>query len=123
MVTKKTITVDLAFHETGAVVEKAPGQFLGGVAEPDMIGFALDMWHEVADLDGGTSPSGPVQGSFQVSLRGNAEAYRELARYLLGVAELNTDVDPGFHAHHEIATTDGLAKRHIIVRKTNSLVG
>lgn len=119
MITTRTITVDIAFHGSGHVVEKAPGQFHGGVVDPNLDGLEFQMWHQVADVDGGTHPTESVAGAIQVSIRGSSAAYRELAQYLLGVAELNTDADPDFHEHHELTSADGHTMLHLIVRKTD----
>jgi len=41
-----------------------------------------------------------------------------LAQYFLGIAELDTSVDKGFHDHHEnIISEDGRARLNIIIRK------
>jgi hypothetical protein len=43
--------------------------------------------------------------------------YRELARYLLAVAELDVRADADFHEHHEVASGDGRTRLHLIVRR------
>ena len=40
-------------------------------------------------------------GDFQVNLYGTKKGYRELGRYFLALAELDTKKDDGFHEHHD----------------------
>jgi len=57
-------------------------------------------------------------GAFQVNLWGTATDFRELGRYLLAIAELDTTADPDFHQHHdELRTDDGRTRIDLIVRK------
>ena len=121
MITKKTVSVEVQFAGSGRVVQRAPNVFSGGVVEPElgsMLRFVVRP--EVLDEDGLLNPSpdsSTVDGAFQINVEGTAEGYRELARYLLGIAELDTVVDPGFHEHHEVLSDDGRTHLHLILRK------
>ncbi len=82
--------------------------------------MTFSVWREVPDTDGLLNPAAgepTVAGAFQVSVEGTAAGFRELARYLLGVAELDTRADPDFHEHHEVASADGRTRVHLIVRR------
>jgi hypothetical protein len=120
MITKKTVQVELTFVGKGAVVEHPPGSFRGGVAEPDLRALRFNVLAEASDEDGVLNPDpgvGSVEGAFQVNIWGESESYRELGRYLLALAELDTAADPGFHDHHEFVTADKRTRVHLIIRK------
>ena len=121
MITKKTVAIELNFIGPGRVIERRPNAFSGGVVEPDLAGeLRFEMCPELLDEDGTLNPvpgSSTVEGAFQVNVEGTAAGYRELARYLLGIAELDTAVDPGFHEHHEVLSGDGRTHLHLILRK------
>jgi hypothetical protein len=119
---KKTIKVELSFAGNGKVLEKRPGYFTGGVKYPKLgKHLAFSIHREVLDEDGVLSPilgELPVEGAFQINIEGDSKGYRELARYLLGLAELDSSADKGFHEHHEnILSGDGRTRLHIIVKK------
>jgi hypothetical protein len=119
-ITKRTVAIEVAFHGSGAV-EATRGRYRGGVVDP-AIGDSLqfEVWREAPDEDGLWNPAAgeaTVEGGFQISIEGTSVGYRELARYLLAVAELDTSADPGFHEHHEILSADGRTRLHLIVRK------
>ena len=120
-ITRKTVEVELRFEGTGSVQEKRPGVFAGTVQDPELGSAAVfHVWPELPDENGIANPpagSATVDGSFQISLEGNSSVYRELGRYLLGIAELDTSVDPDFHEHHELTSTDGRTRLHLILRK------
>jgi hypothetical protein len=123
-ITTKKVEIEISYIGNGSIVEKRENVFSGGIVEPD-IGENLNfnMWEEFPDEDGVPNPvfeNGTYQGSIQVNIWGNSEGYRELARYLLAVAELDTGTDPSFHEHHQIVSADGRTQIHLIVRKPAS---
>jgi hypothetical protein len=123
-ITRKTVEVELRFQGNGSVQEKRPGVFAGTVQDPDLGGAAaFHVWPELLDENGIANPpsgSATVEGSFQISLEGSSAVYRELGRYLLGIAELDTSADPDFHEHHELTSADGRTRLHLILRKRAS---
>lgn len=120
-ITKRSISIEVAFYGSGAVRRRRDGAFVGGVPDPEVgsdVGF--EVWREVPDDDGLWNPvvgEDTVAGGFQISVEGTSSGDRELARYLLAIAELDTSADPGFHEHHEVSSTDGRTRLHIILRK------
>jgi hypothetical protein len=121
----KRIEVELAFLGTHAVVERPKGTFRGGVPDPSLtpsFGFNLHATHE--DEEGVLSPqpgAGSVAATFQLNMWGTSTDFRELGRYLLAIAELDTTADPGFHQHHdELISDDGNTRIDLIVRKVAS---
>lgn len=121
MITRKTVKVELAFKGTGAVVEARPGQFIGGVPEPELAGaVSFHVWREARDFAGVWNPlpgEGPFDGGLQVSVTGTSEGYRRLGQYLLSLAELDTSIDPGFHQHAGLTSADGGTHLHLVLRK------
>jgi hypothetical protein len=122
---RKRVEVEVEFLGSDAVVEHPKGTFRGGVPDPrlsDAFGFNLLTAHE--HDHGGFGPdfgAASIDGAFQVNLWGTSQDFRELARYLLAIAELDTTVDPGFHQHHdELRSEDGRTRLDVIVRKVPS---
>jgi hypothetical protein len=119
--TTKTIPVALVFEGTGVVVEHPSGTFRGGVPDPEPgEHFGFNVRSTEPDEDGIWNPSpraDTLEGGLQINLWGNSHALRELGRYLLALAELDTTADPDFHQHHELTSTDGRTHLHLIVRK------
>jgi len=119
-VTRRTVPLEVRFIGPGSLIAEG-NRVYGGVVEPD-IGPDLRfvVWREAPDEDGHLNPvlgESSVDGSFQVSLEGTAAGYRELARYLLAVAELDVRADPGFHEHHEVVSDNGRTRMHLVVRR------
>jgi len=119
-ITKRSVSIDVSFYGTGAI-QRRGGGFFGGVPDPE-IGSDLqfELWREVPNEEGLWNPvigENTVDGGFQLSITGTSAGYREIARYLLAIAELDTSADPGFHDHHEVSSTDARTRLHIIVRK------
>jgi hypothetical protein len=120
-ITKKKTEVEISFVGNGSIVEKRKNVFSGGVVGPN-IGDNLNfnVREDFPDEEGVLNPNleeGTYQGTFSINIWGNAEGYRELAKYLLAVAELDTGTDPSFHEHHHVVSSDGRTQIHIIVRK------
>jgi len=59
-----------------------------------------------------------VEGSFQLNLIGTARGLRELGRYFLALAELDSSADPDHHQHFDgVRSADGRTVVDVIVRK------
>ena len=120
-VTKRSVNVEIAFYGSGSVRKRRDGALVGGVPDPQLgSDLRFEVWREVPDEEGHWNPvigESTVDGGFQISIEGTSTGYRELARYLLAIAELDTTADPDFHEHHEISSADGRTRLHVIVRK------
>ncbi len=85
----------------------------------DKVAFLVD--REAPDEDGlwNPVPSEPtLTGGLQINIWADSEGYRELGRYCLALAELDSQEDPGFHEHHEgLTSVDGRTRLHVICRK------
>jgi hypothetical protein len=120
MVTTKSVQVDLRFLGSDRVIERPKGVFKGGVPAPiaiETLGFNVlreDVSEEEIIAARGHPP---YDGTLQVNLWGDTAAFRELGRYLLAVAELDTSADPNFHQHHDLTSSDGRTQVQLIVRK------
>lgn len=119
---KKIIEIELSFHGDGSVMRTGEGAFSGGVVEPKIDSdLRFSVHREVLDEDGILNPvpgEDTVEASFQVNLYGNSAGYRELGRYLLALAELDTSTDPEYHEHFDdLRSEDGRTHFHVIVRK------
>jgi hypothetical protein len=121
--TTRNVTIDVAFFGDGRIIENPPGTFRGGVPDPQLSPvFGLNILPQVGDATVGGLPAmsnvGSYAGTLQVNLWGTANDYRELARHLLAIAELDTTADPGFHQHYdELRSDDGQTRIHLILRK------
>lgn len=122
-IVERTVPVTVRFVDSDRVIEKPRHTFRGGVADPELGGrLGLLVWPAAPDEHGIDNPSiggATLEGALQLELTGTAEGYRELARYLLGLAELDTTADPDFHDHHELRSADGRTRLHVIVRKSS----
>ena len=121
----KIIGIELRFDGDGTVrqVGEGGGGFLGGVSPPTLgqeIGYLL---HSTSpDPEDGLlnpEPGGPsVEGTFQLNIFGTAHGFRELGRYFLALAELDSSADPEHHQHFDgVCSEDGRTMVDIIVRK------
>jgi len=120
--TTRKLTIEIAFIGDGRIVEKPKGTFLGGVSEPPLsskFGFnVLPEWEDSESGSGPISGASSYEGTMQVNLWGTAGDYRELARHLLAIAELDSSADPNFHQHYdELRSDDGHTRLHLILRK------
>ncbi len=120
-ITKKTIPVEIRFRGHGAIIEKKPNVFVGGVVEPKLAGeLDFNVRREVIDENGLLNPvigEDTLEAAFQINLWGTSQGFRELAQYLLAIAEIDVGTDDSFHEHHEAVSGDGRTHLHIIVRK------
>lgn len=118
----RRVEIDLSFIGKGAVVERPRGVFRGGVPDAKLgKRFGFNVLPEQEDEDGNFGPATGAEsyrGAFQINLWGTSADFRELGRYLLAIAELDTSADPGFHQHHDdLRTVDGRTQIDLIVRK------
>lgn len=121
--TSRIIGIELRFDGDGTVRQVGKGGFSGRVSPPMLareIGFLLH--RTIPDPEDGvlnSEPGGPsVEGTFQLSISGTAHGFRELGRYFLALAELDSSVDPGHHEHFDsVRSEDGRTVVDIIVRK------
>ena len=119
----RNVTVDVSFAGSGRVVS-APGGFAfsGGVTPPELAGKVAFLVNRESIDDYGLwnpAPGEPTLASgLQVNIWADSDGYRELGRYFLALAELDSHEDPGFHEHHEgLTSADGRTRLHVICRK------
>jgi hypothetical protein len=122
LIIRKTIEVELKFYDNGRVIRKQPGHFAGGVPDPKIgNNITFTVHRQIPDEDGLLNPivgEDTIQGSLQINIYGNSKGYRELGKYLLALAELDTTEDEGFHEHHDkLTSSDGRTHMHVILRK------
>ncbi len=125
---KRIVKLELRFEGDGTVRRTAPGAFSGGVVVPEtggQIGFTLH--RELSDDEG---VSGPVpgelgiRGTFQLNLFGTTKGFRELGRYFLGLAELDSAADPDYHEHFDgLLSLDSQTMVNVVVRKQEANAG
>jgi hypothetical protein len=121
--TTRTVTVDVSFIGSGRVASRADGfAFSGGVVPPQLEGkMVFKVYRETPDKEGLWNPvdgEGTFRSGLQINIWAESEGYRELGRYFLALAELNTDVDPGYHEHHDqLRSADDGTRVHVICRK------
>ena len=127
MITKKTVEIELKFLGTGRVEQLGRGAFVGGLPPPKtagQVGFSIHRM--MLDENGILNPvmgEDSSAGNFQVNLYGTKKGYRELGRYFLALAELDTTKDDGFHEHHDdLASVDGSSHVDLIVRKQRARI-
>ena len=123
--TSKRVTIELRFLDQPAIIEGPKGVFRGGVPDPtlsDHFGFNVLPLSKQDYGEFGPAPGGAsYDGALQVNLVGGAADFRELGRYFLAIAELDTRADPGFHQHHDaLRSVDGRTTIDLIVRKIHS---
>jgi hypothetical protein len=121
--TSKIIGIELRFDGDGTVRRVGKGGFSGGVSTPTLaqdVGYLLH--RTVPDPEDGLlnpEPGEPsVEGTFQLNISGTAQGFRELGRYFLALAELDSSADPDHHQHFDaVRSEDGRTVVDIIVRK------
>jgi hypothetical protein len=126
LIKTKTVQIELRFYGDGRVIQMKPGHFVGGLPDPKLgKNISFTVHKQIADEDGLMNPFADepaVEGSFQINVSGNSKGYKELGRYLLALAELDTAEDEGFHEHHDrLVSEDGRTHLHVILRKRDKL--
>jgi hypothetical protein len=119
----KIIGIELRFDGDGTVRQVGKGSFSGGVSPPTLaqkIGYLVQ--RTIPDPEDGLlnpEPGEPsVEGTFQLNISGTAHGFRELGRYFLALAELDSSADPDHHQHFDgVRSEDGRTVVDIIVRK------
>lgn len=124
MSTTKTVSVDVCFEGDGRVICSPEGTISGGVVSPKLAGKArFTVNREIQDEAGMWNPvpgEKSIAAGLQVNIWADNEGYRELGRYFLALAELDSRADPGFHEHHEgLLSADGRTQLHVICRTSN----
>jgi hypothetical protein len=118
---KKKITLEVELPRGGKVVERRPGHFEGGVESPELNDEVAFVARAEELEDGVFNPvegANTVEGAFQVTVNASAAGYREVARFFLALAELDTTADPSFHEHVDgVLSPDGRTRIDFIFRK------
>ena len=118
---KKRVTVEVEFVGDGTVTQIGELAFSGGVPPPRLgrfVGFAV--FKERLGRDGLWNPrhgEPTVAGGFQISVTATSRGFRELGRYLLALAEIDSSRDEDYHEHVEAQSADGRTRFHFILRK------
>ena len=118
---KKRVRVELEFLGDGTVAQVGPLAFSGGVPAlrpRHSLRFTVD--REFRGRDGLWNPrdgTSSVSGGFQINVCGTSRGYRQLARYLLALAEIDSSRDEDYHEHVEALSSDGRTRLHFILRK------
>jgi hypothetical protein len=124
-IAKRSVEVELRFLGQERIVEHPKGVFRGGVPDPDVTDrFGFNVLRQELDDEGVYTPSvttdSTYEGSLQINLWGDSTSFRELGRYFLAIAELDTSADEGFHQHHDVVSSDGRSEINLIIRKRHS---
>jgi hypothetical protein len=119
---RKRISLPVALHGDGRVVEKSPGTWVGGTRGPGKIpGLGFSVCRERQDKSGTFNPrqsEGPFKGALQVNISGTAASYRKLASYFAALAELRAPTRAEYHEHLEpLESADGATRLHIVIRR------
>src|SRR5688572_19591972 len=107
---KKRVTVELEFVGDGTVARVGEGAFSGGVPEPQLgrsVKFAV--MRERLGRNGLWNPRDgepTVKGGFQISVTATSRGFRELGRYFLALAEIDSSLDEDYHEHVEFLSSD-----------------
>jgi len=121
LIKTKTVQIELRFYGDGRVIQMKPGHFVGGLPDPKLgKSISFTVHRQIADEDGLMNPIADeraVEGSFQINVSGNSKGYKELGRYLLALAELDTAEDD----HDHLVSKDGRTHLHVILRKRDKL--
>jgi hypothetical protein len=119
--TKKQATIQIQFCGDGKVVRMGESGFSGGVPAPGLrrsVKFVV--FREYPDRSGLWNPrdgKGTVKGGFQISVTSTSRGFRELGRFLLALAEIDSSRDDDYHEHVEALSSDGQTRLHFILRK------
>jgi hypothetical protein len=118
---KKRVTVELEFLGDGSVAQVGDLAFSGGVPPPRLGRSArFAVFGEHLGRDGLWNPRDgepTVAAGFQISVTATSRGFRELGRYLLAVAEIDSSLDEDYHEHVEALSVDGRTRFHFILRK------
>jgi hypothetical protein len=121
---KRKVAVEVTFLGDGSIKQVGDTAFSGGVPAPSL-GNSLEFGiaKEFLGKDGLWNPrdgAATVKGGFQINVHGTSRGYRELGRYFLALAEIDSSVDEDYHEHVEILSRNKQARLHLIVRKNDS---
>ena len=118
---KKRVSVELEFFGDGTVAQIGKLAFSGGVPSPHIGRSArFAVFRERLGRDGLWNPRDgepTVKGGFQISVTATSRGFRELGRYFLSLAEIDSSLDDNYHEHVETLSADGRTRFHFILRK------
>jgi len=108
---QKEVTLTLEYFQNKA--DKASGIYEGGIVDPNIEGLIIDVTNgESFDFEADEFVS---NGKYEIYLRGNREAIKELGRYLIALAEYDTE-DPNYHDHFDnIRNSDGKESVDLVI--------
>jgi len=118
---KKRVTVEIEFLGDGSVARIGEMAFSGGVPAPRLGRSArFAVFKERLGRDRLWNPRDgepTVAGGFQISVTATSRGFRELGRYLLALAEIDSSRDEDYHEHVEAQSADARTRLHFILRK------
>jgi len=118
---KKRVTVELEFLGDGTIAQIGEMAFSGGVPAPRLGRSArFAVLRERLGRDGLWCPRDcehTVAGGFQISVTATSRGFRELGRYLLALAEIDSSRDADYHEHVEALSEDRRTRFHFVLRK------
>jgi len=122
--TTRVVQVVVEFYGRGRVERVGTHGFRGGVAHPRLEDVRFAVHRQEIDESGLLNPvdgEGPLEGSLQINITASSQGYRELGKYILGLAELDASADEGFHDHfRNLRSADGRTHLHLILRKVGN---
>ncbi|MGF6949073.1 hypothetical protein QF028_001578 [Neobacillus sp. B4I6] len=93
---QKEVTLTLEYFQNKA--DKTSGIYEGGVVDPNIEGLIIDVTNgESFDFEANEFVS---NGKYEIHLSGNREAIKELGKYLIALADYETE-DPNYHDHFD----------------------
>ena len=118
---KKRVTVEIEFLGDGSIEQIGEMAFSGGVPAPRLGRSArFAVFKERLGREGLWNPRDgepTVAGGFQISVTATSRGFRELGRYLLALAEIDSSRDEDYHEHVQALSGDGRTRFHFILRK------
>ena len=95
--------------------------FSGGIPAPRLgRSVRFSVFKERLGRDGLWNPRDgepTVKGGFQINVTATSRGFRELGRYLLALAEIDSSRDEDYHEHVEAVSVDGRTRFQFILTK------
>jgi hypothetical protein len=112
---KKEVNLTLEYFPNK--VDKINRIYEGGVVDPNIEGLIIDVTNgESFDIEADEFVS---NGKYEIHLRGNREAIKELGKYLIALAEYETE-DPSYHDHFDnIRNSEGKESVDLVIYQPN----